>query len=150
MPEEIARCSSEFPGAPSPPAMLNTESAEVIVKLAGCDQASSRFTSRAIDSVEPAGTCNVDTDEELIDGKHRGIALGICGMSAHPHCVPGPQARSPGREENAFKRFSGCNGMNAIIKFFDTYGAFALAGALLIGFAAAMCILNYTDYMHRY
>jgi hypothetical protein len=37
-----------------------------------------------------------------------------------------------------------------INKFFDTYGAFALAGALLIGFAAAMCILNYTDYMHRY
>jgi hypothetical protein len=35
-------------------------------------------------------------------------------------------------------------------RFFDTYGAFALAGALLIGFAAAMRILNYTDYMHRY
>jgi hypothetical protein len=40
--------------------------------------------------------------------------------------------------------------MTAINKFFDTYGAFALAGALLIGFAAAMCILNYTDFMHRY
>jgi hypothetical protein len=37
-----------------------------------------------------------------------------------------------------------------INKFFDTYGAFALAGALLIGFAAAMCILNYTDYMYHY
>jgi hypothetical protein len=42
------------------------ERAEVVVKLPACDQESSRFTSRAIDSVQPAGTCIVDTDEELI------------------------------------------------------------------------------------
>ena len=105
---------------------------------------------RGIDSVEPAGTYNVDTDEELIDGKHRGIALGIAACSHTLLAYPDPTPDLRGARRRCFKPFSGCNSMTAINKFFDTYGAFALAGALLIGFAAAMCILNYTDYMHRY
>src|SRR5215203_3319784 len=83
-------------------AMLNTESAEVIVKLSGCDQASSRFTSRPIDSVEPAGTCNVDTNEELIDGKHRGIALGIAACSHTLLAYPDPRPNLRGARRRCF------------------------------------------------